>query len=312
MKLRAITAFYDIGREAADGRRTDQYLAWLNATLRLPLPFTVYLDPIQDATSLQLKAEDRLVRIPWSELMPAKWLPRVETICAKREKFVSSGDLIYRLPKYGPTVHAKFDLIARAARDAQEDAMLWLDAGLARFAEFDLGELKFRPEMVAAILGEADLALVANHRLYDYVRGRPYAPLPGRCERIVLGAMLLVRSSAASTVRDVLYGHIQDHWLPEGLWDTEQTALGEMILAGQIRTVIQEEDRSWLALLASLFERPGRSWMGLRWDTPHALYDRSQAEDYVYALRDLAVRAYRRAFVLRSKDRYVAARLPES
>lgn len=307
MKIRAVTAFYDIGREReGDGRKTNDYLAWLNATLRLPLPFTIYLAPEQDASALVLKPEDRIARLPWSELYPARWLPQIEAICAEREKFPSKDDLTYRLPKYGPTNFAKLDLLAREASNAE--FVMWIDAGASRLTRYNFAELVFRPAIFDQIMRDADLAIGARHHLYDYVRGRPHPPFPGLCQTLTNGGVVVVRASAAAAIRDTVHNHVETDWLPARLWDTEQTAIGEVILAGRVAAVIPEEDRGWLGVLGRLFTKPGIAWMGLRWDTPRGFH-KSRLEDYFHAVRYNFVRAFRRAFILRSADRFAAARL---
>jgi hypothetical protein len=311
VKLRAVTAFYDIGRGAADGRTAEQYLRWLNATLRLPLPFTIYLEPGQDTSLLELKSQDRIVRLPWQDLLPAKWLPAVEAICAQRSKFAASNDLNYRLPKYGPTNFAKLDLLAREATP-EDEYLLWVDAGASRHTAYDLAHLRLRKGTLDAIMRGAELAIGARHHLYDYVRGRERPQFAGRCQTLTTGTILVVRTGAASRLRDVVFDHVEKEWLSKNLWDTEQTAIGEVILDRRISAVIPEEDRDWIGLLGTLFYRPGISWMGLRWDTPRGKYYKNSFEDFIYAVRASLIRAYRRAFVLRHRERYVAARLPKT
>jgi len=309
MKFRAVTAFYDIGRAHADGRGVQDYLRWLNATLRLPVEFTIYLDPSQDASMLILKPSDRVVRLAWSELVPARWLSQIEAICAQRDKFESPNDLTYRLPKYGPTNFAKLDLLAREAT-TDDDCLVWIDAGASRHTGYDFAGLRPRRNALERLMRNSDLAIGARHHLYDYLLGRAHSRFAGRCQTLTTGTVVVVRASAASRVRDAIYRHVENEWLPNGLWDTEQTAIGEVILAGGVAVAIPEEDRDWLGVLGSLYSRPGISWMGLRWDTPRGKYYNNALEDYLYAVRANLVRAYRRAFVLKSRDGSVSIRLP--
>jgi hypothetical protein len=309
MKVQAVTAFYDIGRETrGDGRKTSDYLRWLSGTLRLPLPFAVYVDPSQDISSVRTKPEDRIERLPWSGLMTDKWRPAVEEICAHPEKLPMAHDLTYKLPKYGLVNFAKLDLLAREADKAEY--VLWVDAGASRCTKYDFAGLQFLERKVDELMKGADIALIANHRLYDYYKGRPHAPLPTRVEALVTGTVLLVRSSSAARLRDTLYQQIETEWLPNGLWDTEQTGLAELILKGRITAAIPQEDGSMLGILAAIFRRPGIAWMGLRWDTTRGIF-KSDWDDYVWALRAVAIRAYRRRFVVKSKRRTVVTVLPE-
>ena len=51
--------------------------------------------------------------------------------------------------------------------------------------------------------------------------------------------------------------------------------------------------------------------MGLGWDTTRGIF-KSDWDDYVWALRAIAIRAYRRRFVVKSRRRAVVTVLPET
>ena len=267
-KLRGVTALYDIKRASeGDGRTVDQYIAWLNRSIQLPIPFTVYLDPAIARDKIALKPGDEIISLPWDDLIAARWLPQVGEICTHRERFLCKDDLTYRVPKYIITTMSKLEFLEREASRTDATHLLWVDAGSARFTRYDLAELELKDGITERLSADADLVVYTSHHLRDYYLGRPHPPFPGRCEGLIRATVFLVRADAASRVRKAVYDHVEQDWLPNGLWDTEQTAIGETILAGKIRTAIQEENGRHIRLLGAMFRRPKVSWLGLRWDT---------------------------------------------
>src|SRR2546426_910389 len=122
-RLAAVTALYNLDRENHDGRPFIKYLEWLNATLRLPVPFTVFLDPSIDRRAVTLKGEDTLVQMPLEEFVPFAWREQVEAICRMKKKH----DIAFRLPAHPLLMYSKFDMLRRAAEGSEASGLIWVD-----------------------------------------------------------------------------------------------------------------------------------------------------------------------------------------
>ena len=262
-----MTALYDIGRVNADGRSIDTYLGWLNRTLRLPVPITLYLDPNIDISRVELTPQVTVIRLPWEELATAKWLPKVEEICRGRAKFRRSGDMSYILPKFIVTTMAKFDVLERtAAAHPDRPYVVWVDAGVSRQTPYDMSRLKPRMGFIRRLMSQCDFAFSAQRRLRDYLHGAPHEPFPGRCVRLMHGGVLLERADGAARVRDAIFDHVERNWLAHDLWDTEQTAVGEVFLARKFNAAIQNENGRWISLLGAMFEPSDPLPFAQAWD----------------------------------------------
>ncbi len=70
-ELSAVSALYDIGRKNF-GRPIEKYISWFNETLRLPVRFTVFLDPKIDPSLIAVKPGDRIITVPIEEWYPMR------------------------------------------------------------------------------------------------------------------------------------------------------------------------------------------------------------------------------------------------
>jgi hypothetical protein len=306
LELRAVTSLYDIGRATkGDGRTIDDYVRWLNGTLRLPVPFTIYLDPGIDPARIALKPDDEIVVVPFEELETSTWLPQVEAICRDRAKFPSSNDLNYRLPRYGILMMSKFDMIERTANGHRPDHLLWVDAGASRFTPFDLRKLRVRTHTVERFMAQADLAVSARHHLRDYAHGRPPPVFPGRCQTLTNGTAFMVRASSATRVKTALYGHVERDWLANQVWDTEQTAMGEIILARSVSAVIQQETFNWISVLGGVFEPTVPLPVAQKWNEGEGSWRRPLAKRLLDLGRDGLIKAWRTRLHGRSPAEFV-------
>ena len=294
MKLTAVTALYDIRRESAgDGRRVSDYVAWLNRTLRFPIPFTIFLDPSIDAAGIVKKPEDTIVRLPCAELAATRWLPEVERICLGRDKFPSSQDLAYRLPSYEILMFSKFDFLERVARKTDADVLVWIDAGASRFSSWDYSTLRVREPFIDQLMSKVDLAISARHHLRDYHHGRPAPSFPGLCQTLTNGTAFMLRADAATRIRETIFRHVETAWLPYDLWDTEQTAIGEVVLAREVTTAIVAETFNWIGLLGAIFEPSGPLPFGQRWDQNDRALRRSLILRVLDVTKDWIIARYR-------------------
>lgn len=249
-QLTAVTCLYDLDRARLDGRSIDIYLDWLNSTLRLPIPFVVFLDPEIDRSRLHAKPGDTIASVPLRAFEPFRWQARVEAICAASRK----QDISFLRPDYAMLMFSKFDMMERAAagRD-RDDGFLWLDAGISRFFVGDLANAELDPDAIEEIAAASLAVSITPTLLRDLERGRASRQYVGSSERLVSGGDIFVRAATAASVRDELYRFVEQEWLANGLWDNEQVALGYLLLNGLAGSKITSVTTEYAALLAKLF-----------------------------------------------------------
>lgn len=231
MKITAVTALYDIGREFSDGRTIKNYLDWLNKSLEVPLNFIVFLDPLFDATNIVLKPGDRIVRLSTSELHMFSHLDEVKHIIAT-SRSLKRRDLTFRLPEYGLLVMSKTELINRAACLTDANYLLWMDAGLSRFLPCLKNSSQKRIDEDSEI---ASLILGTSYYLAQRQRiGRLPKSSVGSAMAFMSGGDFLVSRQFSAELNARLRFMVETEWLPSGLWDNEQMALGCLLFRGGI------------------------------------------------------------------------------
>jgi hypothetical protein len=220
--LRAVTAYYDLGRGRLDGRDNDVYIGWLNRTLTTPLPFTIFLDPAIDPARIAAKDSDEIVQVGTDAFEPFKWKARVETLCATRYR--RKVDISYRLPSYGLLNFSKFDMLRKAAGAHDADGFIWIDAGLSRFFEADLAGSVIDAEFLqGATIAVSATPVIHKKNLSRFV---------GHSRRLVTGGDIYVDARHAADVAEQLYGMVRSDWLDNDLWDNEQVGLGVLLKKG--------------------------------------------------------------------------------
>lgn len=137
-----VTALYDIGRERADHRSFDTYLAWLHKTLTLPFPFVVYVSHLTHLRMhISLRHNPRLFFVPtYDEIPLANFTPLVQDIQADpvwRKHIKDPNDVTHTLSQYVLLQHSKFTWLLDAMRrnPFRTGHFVWLDAGLSRFMD---------------------------------------------------------------------------------------------------------------------------------------------------------------------------------
>lgn len=229
MKITAVTGFYDIGRAGYDNRTPEKYISWLNQTLQTPLPFLVFLDPAFDASGVVLKPEDRIVRVAKNDLTMFGHRARIEEIVATSQT-VNRRDISFNVPEYGMIVMSKLEMMKRAAKQTGADFLVWIDAGLSRVIP-DLGD-----DIVKVSASELEgVAFGLNTTLHLAQRMR-IGKFPRRMVGTTLAMMsagdFIVARDFAEELSDRMDFMVEQEWLPAGLWDNEQVAIGTLLFRG--------------------------------------------------------------------------------
>jgi len=231
MKIVAVTGFYDVGRGGYDDRTPDRYVGWLNQTLQTPLPFLVFLDPEFDASGVVLKPEDRIVRVSRSDLTMFRHRERIEEIVATSQS-VNRRDVAFNIPEYGMVVMSKLELVKRASKETDADYLVWIDAGLSRFIP-DLGDGKLK--VTKADLEGVNLGLTTTLHLAQRMRiGKFPRRMVGRTLAMMSAGDFIVARSFAEELSDRMDFLVETEWLPAGLWDNEQVAIGSLLFRGAL------------------------------------------------------------------------------
>jgi hypothetical protein len=229
MKITAVTGFYDVGRAGYDNRSVEKYIFWLNQTLTTPLPFLVFLDPAFDASAVVLKPEDRIVRVAKNDLTMFRHRARIEQIVATSQT-VNRRDIAFNIPEYGMMVMSKLELVKRAASQTDADYLVWIDAGLNRVIP-DLGDGIVK--VTAADLEGVTFGLNTTLHLAQRMRiGKFQRRMVGTTLAMMSAGDFIVARSFAEELSDRMDFMVEQEWLPAGLWDNEQIAIGTLLFRG--------------------------------------------------------------------------------
>ncbi|SEQ43683.1 protein of unknown function (HtrL_YibB) [Devosia sp. YR412] len=246
--LLAVTAVYDIGR-AAVGRPIEDYVDWLNATLRLPIRFVVFLDPSISAELIRLKPDDRILQLPLETFRPFQWSVQVAGI----KQPSGSTDLTFTLPRYALLVMSKLAMLERVAqREGDACKMLWIDAGLSRFFRDDMAAGRASQEAFD-VLSDADFAASITPKCARAIRDGVAASYIGTAARLVTAGDMYATGAGAKAAATKLYEMVEQCWLPNDQWDNEQVALACLLDAGWPGFRITGVSRGYATLLSDLF-----------------------------------------------------------
>jgi hypothetical protein len=229
MKITAVTGFYDVGRASYDNRTPEKYIGWLNQTLQTPLPFLVFLDPAFDASSVKLKPEDRIVRVAKNDLTMFGHRARIEEIVATSTT-ANRRDISFHVAEYGMIVMSKLEMMKRAATETDADFLVWIDAGHCRMIP-DLGDGTLK--VTKADLDGVSFGLYTTYHLSQRMRiGKFQRSMVGTTLAMMSAADFIVARSFAEELSDRMDFLVETEWLPAGLWDNEQVAIGTLLFRG--------------------------------------------------------------------------------
>lgn len=253
-RIGAVTALYDIGRHRIDGRTIETYIEWLNATLRAPLPFTIFLDPGIDPARVVAKPGDWIIQRPLADFRPYGWRDKVLQVDPR-----GNHDITHLLPDYSIVTFSKFEMLARAQCEMNVDGMLWVDAGLSRFFSQDLAETKINHEFVASRLAPYRLCISAMPLLANALsKGRFRRNYLGTSRRLASAGDFYVRADAAAEIAGQVFDIVENQWLARGRWDNEQVGMGYLMMQGVPGSSVTFADRRYANFLWHTLGLPER------------------------------------------------------
>ena len=146
------TALFDISRNTnGDGRSMDQYLDWLNSTLKVDSRMTIYTEPKFFDFINSRRREDNttivcyeLEDIPYYYLLPK--MNKILSDSNYREKIKDPNRIECNLSLYNIIQYSKFKWISNTIEldGGESDFYFWMDAGCSRF--FNATSIKNWPD----------------------------------------------------------------------------------------------------------------------------------------------------------------------
>lgn len=254
-----VTALFDIGRGAVDGRSFVKYLQWLRATLECVVaPVVVFLDADatprgwEDGVVAQRAAAGlptRVVRQHWRDTPRAADESTVAAIQAS-DAFVRRlphpRDITNRLPGYPCLIFSKFAWVASVceANPWHSERFAWVDAGTSRF--WRRPPWRYVPRVLprddARFVMQVRRALV--HPAAGHARRLDAAAFIGTNECLVQATLMSAPADTwrrVATAVDAVWRH---DMLAAGAVDTEQCALAlayQRLPHGTFHAVVEDE-----------------------------------------------------------------------
>ena len=220
-----VTALYDIGREAVDGRSIPEYMRWLSITLRtIRDPFVLFLDKSLNLKKKVLEARSSAgpIQVYETALVDTPmWKYRDQIACVQKiqtgQKY--PNDITNTLPEYAVIQYGKFGwLESTIEKNTFNSPMFaWVDAGFSRFYNAD-SVYSFKPAVEDKFFIQAD----ATKRIIPSLTPDTYI---GTSERILAGWMWVMGPSSFSLVNSEIMRIWNNEMLSKSRMDNEQIAL---------------------------------------------------------------------------------------
>jgi hypothetical protein len=151
MNVTVITALYDIGREKyGDGRSIEEYLTWLEKTLKLNCNFVIYTEErFQNFISSRRGTANTKIILQKLEDVPyfkyKKDMDRIILSEDYRKKIGDVNRVECNLSLYNIIQYSKFEWIRDAINNSylNSEFYFWMDAGLSRFFNTDATNMEW-------------------------------------------------------------------------------------------------------------------------------------------------------------------------
>ena len=225
-----VTAMYDIGRAAVDGRSIESYRPWLLQTLRsIQEPIVLYLENrLADAgwkkDVLEVRQDIGPVCVVTTTLEETPMWQFYDKVAAiihrKAYQQLHPDDITNKLPAYVLIQYSKFGWLSDAAKRVLCDHLVWMDAGFSRFFTATDCRFQVRKKML-----DVNRISVETSELFSQIGMITPDNYIGTNVCILRGGLWVLSKSLLPT----LVSRIQQIWLNEmlekGRIDNEQIAL---------------------------------------------------------------------------------------
>jgi len=240
-----VTAVYDIGRVKIDGRTITDYKEYLLKTLKLDIPFVVFLDQSLESWEKEILSVRNsvgpvhIIKTHLSDIPFWKYRSQVLDIM-KNSKFMQTirykQDITYNLPEYCLIQYSKFGWIKHVKDSGYFSAenYVWLDAGASRFF---IGDRSYKHQDVIP----NSLFSINREHLLNGLTADTYI---GTNECIIHGTIFSINKSLVNTFHDSIIFIWENEMLAKGRFDNEQIALVLMYISNpDIFTMVRNDGR---------------------------------------------------------------------
>jgi hypothetical protein len=140
--LTCVSAIYDIGREAVDGRSMNDYKSYLIKTLQsVTAPIVLFLDPTLGWKNELYRSRSsigplQILEVPLSDTAMYSFKDRITEILSS-SSHKNPQDITNKIPGYCMIQYNKFDFLGRVidSNHFKSRQFCWLDAGVSRFID---------------------------------------------------------------------------------------------------------------------------------------------------------------------------------
>ena len=223
-----VTALYDIGRAAVDGRSMSDYCDWTRKTLAaVKDPIVFYLDSRLTEFEKEVRAIRHdvgpicVVKTTLEETPMWKYRSRVQEILSNSDfqKIQRHPqDITNKMPEYTLIQYAKFGWLCEAAPRTRSQTLVWMDAGFSRFLE-DRRAITFH-EATSAVF-----SLEAADCFAQYITQITPDNYIGTNVCLLRGGLWVIEKSVLPSVYKGIVALWENEMLGKGRLDNEQIAL---------------------------------------------------------------------------------------
>jgi hypothetical protein len=225
-----VTAVFDIGRTAIDGRGMDQYRAWTIQTLSaIKDPIILYLDsrlaPTWEETLFEVRhsiGPIYIVKTAIKDIPMGKYKEKVREILTDSTfRTQNPQDITNRLPTYSLIQYSKFGWLEYAASRVFADAVVWMDVGFCRFF-VGAGPFTLRDRLAAALGEKISIEFAGDVALLEKITPDNYI---GTNHCLLRGGLWVISKSVLPAIKHAVMNLWENEMLTKGRLDNEQIAL---------------------------------------------------------------------------------------
>jgi len=220
-----VSALYDIGRAAIDGRSINEYTKWTELTLKsIKDPFVFFLDKSLGMKDTLIKIRSpigpiQIIETSLDEIPMAKYYDQVKLIIDNPPPLKYPKDITNLLPHYVLIQYSKFGWLEQtiAANPFKTPQFSWIDAGFSRF--YDTGKYY---TSIQAETGQFYCKVNDKEIIIASLNPETYITTN---ECILQGGLWMMSPSSFLTVKDEVMRIWEVEMLSKKRLDNEQIAL---------------------------------------------------------------------------------------
>jgi hypothetical protein len=219
--ITCVTAIYDIGRGAVDGRTMDQYKSYLIQTLQsFSDPLVLFLDPTlgwkEELIRCRTGGPLQIMEVPFCETMMWPYKEQIDKILVSK-KHKNPKDITNCIAGYCMIQYNKFDFLERVinTNPFYSSHFCWIDAGISRFIDCS-------KQYSTRGVPSDKFSVQSTYRRIPVVTPDDYI---GTNTCILLGGVWYTNPSAFAAVKTEVMRIWKEEMMAKGRIDNEQIAL---------------------------------------------------------------------------------------